>query len=90
MLINAIILHARWGGLIRARGIAALAVAGNIVTAWSWFGTNMLGVGLHAYGFMDSASLWLAVFVGSQVLLIAMAAVPDRSRGVAVNTGSHA
>ena len=89
VLINAIILHARWGGLIRARGIAALAVAGNIVTAWSWFGTNMLGVGLHAYGFMDSASLWLAVFVGSQVLLISLAAVPDRSHESTGATNSH-
>ncbi|MFG0307246.1 MAG: cytochrome c biogenesis protein CcsA [Phycisphaerales bacterium JB040] len=79
VLINAIVLHARWGGLVRARGIAALAVAGNVVTAWSWFGTNMLGVGLHAYGFMDSASLWLGVFVGSQALLIAAAFVPGRS-----------
>lgn len=78
VLINAIILHARCGGLIRAKGIAALAVAGNIVTAWSWFGTNMLGVGLHAYGFMDSASIWLAMFVGSQMLLISLAAVRDR------------
>lgn len=73
VLINAIILHARWGGMIRARGIAMLAVAGNIVTAWSWFGTNMLGVGLHAYGFMDSAALWLGVFVIMQVVLIVAA-----------------
>lgn len=78
VLINAIILHARWGGIVRARGIAALAVSGNIVTAWSWFGTNMLGVGLHAYGFMDSASFWLAVFVGSQVALMVLAFVPRR------------
>jgi hypothetical protein len=27
-----------------------LAVVGNIITAWSFFGTNILGVGLHAYG----------------------------------------
>jgi len=74
VLMSAIILHARWGGLIRTRGIAALAVAGNIVTAWSWFGTNMLGVGLHAYGFMDSASLWLAIFVASQLAIIGSAA----------------
>ncbi len=78
VLINAIILHARWGGMIRARGIAVLAVAGNIVTVWSWFGTNMLGVGLHAYGFMDSAMMWLAVFVASQILLMALAALPGR------------
>lgn len=79
VLINAIILHARWGGLVRARGVAALAVASNIVTAWSWFGTNMLGVGLHAYGFMESASFWLAAFVGSQLVVIALAAAPDRA-----------
>ena len=81
VLINAIILHARWGGMIRAKGIAALAVAGNIVTAWSWFGTNMLGVGLHAYGFMDSASMWLMVFVASQLFLMCTALIP-KDRGM--------
>jgi ABC-type transport system involved in cytochrome c biogenesis permease subunit len=78
VLINAIILHARWGGLVRARGIAVLAVAGNIVTAWSWFGTNMLGVGLHAYGFMDSASMWHAIFMGTQILLMIAGIIPKR------------
>jgi ABC-type transport system involved in cytochrome c biogenesis permease subunit len=77
VLINAIILHARWGGMIRAKGIAVLAVAGNIVTAWSWFGTNMLGVGLHAYGFMDSAMMWLMIFVISQVALMLSALIPS-------------
>ena len=78
VLINAINLHARWGGMIRARGIAAVAVAGNIVTVWSWFGTNMLGVGLHSYGFMDSAAMWLVLFVGSQIAIISLAALPGR------------
>ncbi|MCR6656813.1 MAG: hypothetical protein NVV63_13605 [Opitutus sp.] len=32
-----------------------LAIFGNIITSWSWFGTNMLGVGLHSYGFTDAA-----------------------------------
>jgi hypothetical protein len=53
-----------------------LAVFGNVVTSWSWFGTNMLGVGLHSYGFMQSAFYWLIGFVASQVLIIALAAVP--------------
>ncbi len=79
VLINAIILHARWGGMIRARGIAALAVSGNIVTAWSWFGTNMLGVGLHSYGFMNGASFWLGMFMASQVAIAALAALPNRA-----------
>jgi len=70
---NAIILHARWGGLVRQRGLMCLAVFGNIVTAWSWFGTNMLGVGLHSYGFMDAAFWWLSAFVVSQLAAIALA-----------------
>ena len=73
VLANAILLHARWGGLARDRGIACLAIFGGIVTSWSWFGTNMLGVGLHSYGFMESALTWLLAFVISQVLLIAAA-----------------
>ena len=67
---NAIILHARWGGMVRERGLMVLAVFGNIVTSWSWFGTNMLGVGLHAYGFTDAAFLWLTIFVVSQLVFI--------------------
>jgi ABC-type transport system involved in cytochrome c biogenesis permease subunit len=73
---NAIILHCRWGGIARVRGIMALAIFGNIVTSWSWFGTNMLGVGLHSYGFMDQAFVALVLFVASQLVLIACAYVP--------------
>jgi len=79
VLWNAIILHCRWGGLIRQRGLMMLAVFGNIVTSWSWFGVNMLGVGLHSYGFMQSAFYWLIAFVASQVLIIALAAIPPAS-----------
>ena len=73
---NLLILHARWGGMVRDRGVAVLAVAGNIVTAWSWFGTNMLGVGLHSYGFMDSAVFWLVSFCVAQLAIMAFAFVP--------------
>ncbi|MET0261747.1 MAG: cytochrome c biogenesis protein CcsA [Rariglobus sp.] len=76
---NAIILHARWGGIARTRGIMALAIFGNIVTSWSWFGTNMLGVGLHSYGFMDQAFVALVLFVASQLALIALAYVPKEN-----------
>lgn len=79
VLIHAIILHARWGGMIRQRGMMVLAVAGNIVTAWSWFGTNMLGIGLHAYGFMESAVFWLLLFVFSQLVLIGLGLLPHEA-----------
>ncbi len=77
VLWNALILHARWGGLVKARGVMNLAIFGNIVTSWSWFGVNMLGVGLHSYGFMDAAFWWLTFFVVSQLAFIAISALPQ-------------
>ncbi|MDQ8204559.1 cytochrome c biogenesis protein CcsA [Pelagicoccus sp. SDUM812003] len=78
VLWNALILHARWGGFIKTRGLMAMAVFGNVVTSWSWMGTNMLGIGLHSYGFMSEAFVALIAFVGSQMLLILMAMIPPR------------
>ncbi len=77
VLMNALILHARWGGMVKTRGMAVLAVFGNIITAWSWFGTNMLGVGLHSYGFMDSAVLWMLIFVVSQLAIMSAGLIPQ-------------
>jgi ABC-type transport system involved in cytochrome c biogenesis permease subunit len=79
VLWNAVLLHARWGGLVRERGFMLLAIGGNIVTAWSWFGTNMLGIGLHSYGFMDSAVLALLGFVALQLLIIGVGMIPADS-----------
>lgn len=86
VLWNAIILHARWGGVIRERGVMLLAIFGNVVTAWSWFGTNMLGIGLHSYGFMDSAVFWMGLFIATQLFLIGLGNLP-LSRGRSVSAG---
>ncbi|HTT56523.1 MAG TPA: cytochrome c biogenesis protein CcsA [Opitutaceae bacterium] len=76
VLWNAIILHCRWAGMVRQRGLMMLAVFGNVVTSWSYFGTNLLGVGLHSYGFTQGTFVWLVAFAASQVLIIALAAIP--------------
>jgi hypothetical protein len=55
-----------------------LAIFGNVVCSWSWFGTNMLGIGLHAYGFMDEAFTYLVGFMAVQVLVMAIGSVPTR------------
>ena len=79
VLWNAIILHARWGKYVGDRGLMVMAVFGNIVTSLSWFGVNMLGIGLHSYGFMDKAFFWLAAFVVSQIFVMLLAAFPRSS-----------
>ena len=78
VLWNAVVLHAYWGRMVRQRGLAVLAIVGNIVTAWSWFGVNELGVGLHTYGFTDGVLLVLGLVVAAHLLIIALGLVPER------------
>ena len=77
---NAIILHARWGGIVKSRGVALLAILGNIVTSWSWFGVNLLSVGLHAYAFTSDGGLraWLFAWIAVNLTVVAIGLIPQR------------
>jgi ABC-type transport system involved in cytochrome c biogenesis permease subunit len=75
---NALVLHARWAGLVKQRGLAVLTIIGNMVTGWSWFGTNQLGVGLHAYGFSKELAMGLTLFWISQLIVLGIGLVPER------------
>ena len=76
---NAMILHGYGCKLFRRRGLMVLAVSGNIVTSWSWFGTNMLGIGLHSYGFMEKGFVWLMGFWIFNLLVMALTlAIPRK------------
>jgi hypothetical protein len=74
----ALILHARWAGMIKQRGMAVLAVLGYIITSWSFFGTNFLGVGLHSYGFRAGAMNWLLLFDGMCLAIALIGLLPLR------------
>jgi len=76
VLWNALVLHARWDGMVKERGMAQLAVFGNVVVSWSWFGVNQLGAGLHAYGSTEGVMFALAVFVASQLAVIGVGCLP--------------
>jgi len=78
VLWNAIFLHVRWGKLLPERLMMALPIFGNIITGFSWFGVNMLGVGLHSYGFMDKASIVLGIFYVANLIFIVPALLPER------------
>ncbi|MFM9058174.1 MAG: cytochrome c biogenesis protein CcsA [Planctomycetaceae bacterium] len=71
VLWNAAVLHARWDRWIGKRGLALFAIGGNVITAWSWFGTNQLSIGLHSYGFTSGVLMLLGAYVASQCLLLA-------------------
>lgn len=79
VLWNALVLHARWGGLVKERGMAVLAIAGNIFVSWSWWGVNELGAGLHSYGFTEGTVIKLGLFVLSQLVLIGIGLIPKQA-----------
>lgn len=75
---NALVLHARWDKLVKDRGLALLAIGGNVVTAWSWFGVNELGIGLHSYGFTDGVLRALGTFCLYMLCCVVFGAMPLR------------
>jgi ABC-type transport system involved in cytochrome c biogenesis permease subunit len=78
VLWNALILHARWAGLVKQRGVAVLAVFGNIITAWSWVGTNQLGVGFHAYGSTIGTLMIMLAFDALMFVIMLLGLIPLR------------
>lgn len=79
VLWNAVVLHTRWGGMVRDRGLAALAVLGNVVVLWSWKGVNSMGVGLHAYSGSEDNTVEKMMMVGlAHVFVAGLVIIPAR------------
>ncbi|MBX3435998.1 MAG: cytochrome c biogenesis protein CcsA [Planctomycetaceae bacterium] len=76
VLWNALVLHARWDGMIKSRGLAVLTLLGGIVVSWSWFGVNELGVGLHSYGFTEGRLAWLGASCVTMLVLAGVGCLP--------------
>ena len=58
----AILMHAKLGRMIGHVGVAAGSVVGIIVVMMAWFGINLLGVGLHSYGFTSGVLQGLVIY----------------------------
>jgi ABC-type transport system involved in cytochrome c biogenesis permease subunit len=71
-LVQIAILHGRLGGYLKASGLALATIAAGCVVAFSWWGVNLLQIGLHSYGFMGGVWTGLLVFYGVEgaVLLV--------------------
>ena len=56
VLWTLIILHSRLAGWMNGWGLHLMSILGGSVVVFSWWGVNMLEVGLHSYGFIEGAS----------------------------------
>ena len=72
ILWNLFILHARMGGYLRDLGTAIAAIFGGIIVAFSWWGVNLLGVGLHSYGFLSGIQKTLYTYWLIEIGVIAL------------------
>jgi len=72
ILWTAMIFHARLGALIRDEGLAVLSVLGCIVVMISWFGINLLGVGLHSYGFTSGIATGFFAYLAFELIFLAV------------------
>lgn len=63
VLWSMLLLHLRGGRLASEKGFALLNCFNVIITFLCWFGINLLGVGLHSYGFQNGTVMWLLIFI---------------------------
>jgi ABC-type transport system involved in cytochrome c biogenesis permease subunit len=80
VVANAILLHARWAGLAKDNGMAMIAVFGGIMTTWSWFAVNEMGVGLHQYGLTEGRMMVVGISWLVMAGLMALGWIPLRWR----------
>ncbi len=70
LLWSAILFHARLANWIKKTGMAFGTIVGVIAVALAWFGVNLLGVGLHSYGFTSGIARTLFIFIIFELLFI--------------------
>ena len=69
------ILHARMGGYLKHFGFAMASIGSGCVIAFSWWGVNLLGIGLHSYGFTGGIFTGLLTFYLVEVGVLLAGAV---------------
>lgn len=65
--------HGRLSGRLQESGYSAAMAFTLVIVACAWFGVNLLGVGLHSYGFTQSAMAGFITFCSAELILISAA-----------------
>jgi ABC-type transport system involved in cytochrome c biogenesis permease subunit len=64
------IIHAKLSNLISENNFIIGMIINLIVLSLAWFGVNLLGVGLHAYGFIEGIEKFLFCFIFFEISYI--------------------
>ncbi len=62
--------HGRHSGKLNNRAFHAGLACLNIIVALAWFGVNLLGIGLHSYGFTTGLAAALGLFCTIELIII--------------------
>ena len=89
-LAQVALLHARFSGMVRDFGFVAWSAVTGAVVVFSWFHVNLLGIGLHSYGFSSGLrdAVWTSYVVQAAFVVIGSVDValrpnPARAKRVA-------
>lgn len=67
-----IILHAKSGGFIKNTGMAVGSIITAVLVMCAWIGVNLLGIGLHAYGFTSLGAWYLISFILFELIFLSV------------------
>ena len=65
-----IVFHYRLTGKIAGIGLSAGAIIAGVLVMCTWIGVNLLGTGLHSYGFTSSGAKMLFGYAGFEALFL--------------------
>jgi ABC-type transport system involved in cytochrome c biogenesis permease subunit len=82
ILWGVIVLHGNKARLLGQNGIAYGAIIGMMLVMMTWIGVNLLGVGLHSYGFSSIGANSLFTYIGAEILFLIVTGFIIRSIGM--------
>jgi cytochrome c-type biogenesis protein CcsB len=74
------VLHARSAGMMKGMGTAAGAIIGTMLVMCAWIGVNMLGIGLHSYGFTSAGVSALLTYLSLEIVFLFVMVIAFNSR----------
>jgi len=84
------VLHMRLAGWVKELGLHLCTAFGANFCLFSWWHVNLLGVGLHSYGFTQGLEQYLFIAYGVVSLVVLLGGVIKLLESAAVKTGGSA